>query len=55
MSQIGTIEKPVRLGHKGRIRINSSVYSGKAKQNYNDNYDKIFGGTKNVSRQRKNG
>lgn len=52
MSQIGTLGKPTRLGYKGTVRINSSVYSGKAKQNYNDNYDKIFGRSKNDVRQK---
>jgi len=55
MSQIGTTGKPVRLGHKGTVRINSSVYGGEARKNYNDNYDKIFGGSKNDVRQKENG
>tara|TARA_R100001198_G_C5106321_1_gene136046 strand:+ start:175 stop:342 length:168 start_codon:yes stop_codon:yes gene_type:complete len=55
MSQIGTLGKPVRLGHKGTVRINSSVYGGEARKNYNDNYDKIFGGSKNDVRQKENG
>jgi|TARA_R100000479_G_scaffold43741_1_gene20080 hypothetical protein len=55
MSQIGTTGKPVRLGTKGTIRINSSVYGGEARKNYNDNYDKIFGGSKNDVRQKENG
>lgn len=43
MPQIGNEKNPVRLSNVGKVVINSSVYSGKAKQNYNDNYDKIFG------------
>lgn len=48
---IGSDKEPVRLGNKGKVRINSSVYGGEARKNYNDNYDKIFGGSKNVSRK----
>ena len=47
MSQIGTTGKPVRLGHKGTVRINSSVYGGEARKKYNENYNRIFGGSKN--------
>jgi len=43
MAVMGTLNRPIKLGSKGKQTINSSVYSGKAKQNYNDNYDKIFG------------
>ena len=55
MTQIATETNPVRLGHKGTVRINSSVYGGEARKNYNDNYDKIFGGSKNDVRQKENG
>jgi hypothetical protein len=51
MAVLGTTSKPARLGSSGKVRINSSVYGGEAKKNYNDNYDKIFGGSKNVSRK----
>lgn len=53
MPQIGSEKNPVRLSNVGKVVINSNVYSGKAKQNYNDNYDRIFGGS-NV-RKKKNG
>ena len=52
MSTIGSDKNPIRLGTKGKVRINSSAYSGEAKKKFNDNYDKIFGGSKDV-RQRK--
>ena len=51
--QIGSEKKPVVLGSKGKVKINSSVYSGEARQNYNDNYDRIFGGSD--VRKKKNG
>ena len=52
MSTIGNDKNPIRLGTKGKVRINSSAYSGESKKKFNDNYDKIFGGSKDV-RQRK--
>jgi len=55
MAVLGTLNKPIKLGSKGKITISSSVYKGESKQNYNDNYDRIFGGTKNVSQQKENG
>lgn len=55
MSNIGTDQNFVRLGTKGTVRINSSVYGGEARQKYNANYDKIFGGTKNDVRKKNDG
>ena len=43
MAVIGSEKKPTVLKTKKRIKLNSSMYGGEAKQNYNDNYDKIFG------------
>ncbi len=43
MPQIGTPQKPVGIKWNKVIKVSGSSYTGKAKQNYNDNYDKIFG------------
>lgn len=53
MSTIGTNKNPIRLGTKGKVRMNSSVYAGEAKKKFNDNYDKIFGGSKDVLQRKK--
>ena len=55
MSILGSDKSPITLGSKGKIKINSCVYGGEARKNYNDNYDKIFGGSKNDVRQKENG
>ena len=55
MPAIGTAKKPTIVKTKKRIKLNSYVYGGEAKKNYDDNYDKIFGGSKNDVRQKENG
>ena len=52
---IGSSSKPVKIKWRTKVKLNGLLYGGEAKQNYNDNYDRIFGGTKNVSRQKENG
>jgi hypothetical protein len=46
MAVIGSEKKPTVLKTKKRIKLNSSMYGGDARQNYNDNYDRIFNNTK---------
>ena len=46
MPQIGTNKKPVKLKLKKVVKVNSSVYGGEAKQNYDNNYDRIFNNAK---------
>ena len=53
MPAIASVKEPLRVGSKKRVRVNSKSFSGEAKQKYNDNYDRIFGGS-NV-RKKKNG
>ena len=52
MAVIGTEKKPTVLKTKKRIKLNSSMYGGESKQNYDNNYDKIFGRSKNDVRQK---
>ena len=48
MAQLGTDKKPIIMNGSGKkstrvLGLLGSTYSGKAKQNYNKNYDRIFG------------
>lgn len=49
MPQIGTPEKPVKLKWNKVVKVSSSAYTGTAKQNYDNNYDKIFNKTKKTT------
>ena len=48
MAQIGTDKNPIIMNGSGKkstrvLGLLGSAYAGKAKQNYNKNYDRIFG------------
>lgn len=48
MPQIGSEKNPVHFKTKGnkKIGLSGSFYSKERKQNYNDNYDRIFNNAK---------
>jgi hypothetical protein len=43
---LGTSNKPVSVKMRKVVKLNASSYGGDARQNYNDNYDRIFNSTK---------
>lgn len=43
---LGSSSKPNVLNLKKIVKVNSSVYGGEAKQNYDNNYDRIFNNAK---------
>jgi len=51
MPTIGSNKNPIRLGDPSIVRIASNVYSGSNKENYDSNYDRIFGKKKDTKLQ----
>lgn len=46
MPLLASDEKPMRLGDGKTVRLSSNKYAGQSKKNYDEGYDRIFGGKK---------